>query len=92
MRAVALVAGLVAATAGAQNAYRFVTPDGRVIYSDQPVPGARLEATIPAPAPVSPVEPAGQTLSPSQEALLRSADERMTLSEFHEILDAAFAR
>ena len=77
MRAVALLVGLFAATAVAQNAYRFVTPDGRVIYSDQPVPGARLEATIPAPAPVSPAPAAGRTLSPAQEALLQSADERI---------------
>jgi hypothetical protein len=78
MRVAALLAGLCAATAVAQSAYRFVTPDGRVIYSDQPVPGARLEATIPAPAPASPAAPgAAQTLSPSQQALLKSADERI---------------
>jgi hypothetical protein len=76
MRTVVLLAGLFAATAAAQTAYRFVTPDGRVIYSDMPVPGARLEATIAPPAPVSPAPAAGFTPSPAQEALLRSAEER----------------
>lgn len=76
MRTLALAAALFAATAAAQDAYRYVTPDGRVIYSDQPVPGARREATIPAPpAPASP-QP-GATLTPRQEALARSADERV---------------
>lgn len=77
MRAVVVLAGLlVAATAAAQNAYRFVTPDGRVIYSDMPVPGARLDATITPPAPAS-APAAGFTPSPSQEALLKSAEERV---------------
>jgi hypothetical protein len=77
MRAVVFVAGLLAAvTAGAQNAYRFVTPDGRVIYSDQPVPGARLEATIVTPPAPSAPQP-GATLTPRQEALAKSADERI---------------
>jgi len=77
VRTVVLLAGLfVAATAAAQNAYRFVTHEGRVIYSDMPVPGARLDGTIAPPAPVSPAPAAGFTPSPTQEALLRSADER----------------
>ena len=78
MRTVALLAGLlVAATTAAQDAYRFVTPDGRVIYSDMPVPGARLDGTIAPPAPASPAPAAGFTPSPAQEALLKSADERI---------------
>ena len=78
MRAVVLLAGLfIAATAAAQNAYRYVMPDGRVIYSDMPVPGARLDGTIAPPAPVSPAPGGGPTLSTTQEALLKSADERI---------------
>jgi hypothetical protein len=78
VRAVALLAGLFfTAAAAAQNAYRYVTPEGRVIYSDMPVPGARLDGTIAAPAPVSPAPAGGPTLSPSQEALLKSADQRV---------------
>lgn len=73
---VALLASLFAAAAAAQTAYRFVTPDGRVIYSDQPVPGARLDGTIvtppatPSPAPVT-------TLTPREQALAKAADERL---------------
>lgn len=78
MRTVGVVAGLLAAAAtAAQDAYRYVTPDGRVVYSDMPVPGARLDGTIAPPAPVSPAPAAGSTLSPTQEALLRSADTRI---------------
>ena len=78
VRTVVVLAGLlVAAAAAAQHAYRFVTPDGRVIYSDMPVPGARLDGTIAPPAPVSPSAGAGFTPSPAQEALLKSADARI---------------
>jgi hypothetical protein len=77
VRTLALVAALVAATAAtAQNAYRYVMPDGRVVYSDQPVPGARLEATIVPPAPVTPSAAGAPRLSASEEALLRASDER----------------
>ena len=80
MRALALLAALFAAHfpsgATAQSAYRFVTPDGRVIYSDQPVAGARLEATIAAPPAPSSPQPA-VSLTPRQEALAKSADERI---------------
>jgi hypothetical protein len=49
-----------------------------VIYSDQPVPGARLEATIVTPpAPSSPQPGPGTTLTPREQALARSADERI---------------
>jgi uncharacterized membrane protein len=77
MRTFVFVAGLAAAAVAAQDAYRYVTPEGRVIYSDQPVPGARLDSTVAAPAPVSTAPATGSTLSPTQEALLRSADERV---------------
>jgi hypothetical protein len=78
VRTVVLLAGLLAAAAAAaQDAYRYVTPEGRVIYSDMPVPGARLDGTIAPPAPVSPTAAAGFTPSPAQEALLKSADERV---------------
>jgi len=76
MRILALVACLAAAGAPAQDAYRYVTPEGRVIYSDQPVPGARLEATIVTPPAPSSPQP-GTTLTPRQEALAKSADERI---------------
>ena len=38
--------------AGAQKpVYKYVYPDGRIVYSDEPVPGARLEAQVEAPPP-----------------------------------------
>jgi flagellar hook-basal body complex protein FliE len=65
----------LAGAAAAQTVYRYVTPDGRTIFSDQPVPGAKLQGTVapppppsgspaPAPAPVesrtaAPAEPPG---------------------------------
>jgi hypothetical protein len=72
----ALVAALAAGPAAAQDAFRFVLPDGRVVYSDQPVPGARLEATIVTPPAPSSPQPAA-TLTPRQEALAKAADERL---------------
>jgi hypothetical protein len=42
------------APAAAQTVYRYVTPDGRTIFSDQPVPGAKLQGTV-----TPPPQPAG---------------------------------
>ena len=50
--AVFFVAVLLAASAAAQTVYRYVTPDGRTIFSDQPVPGAKLQGTVAPPAPM----------------------------------------
>lgn len=58
-----LLAGLtVAVAAAAQTVYRYVYPDGRVVYSDAPVPGARLQGTLAPPAPTTspPTGAAGQ--------------------------------
>jgi hypothetical protein len=41
------------APAAAQTVYRYVTPDGRTVFSDQPVPGAKLQGTVAPPAPAS---------------------------------------
>jgi hypothetical protein len=56
---------LAAASAGvlAQKAYRYVYPDGRIVYSDRPVPGARLQGEVaPPPPPAAP--PPGATELP----------------------------
>ena len=55
------------AAAAAQNIYRYVFPDGRVVYSDSPVPGAKLQGTVaPPPPPMSPPSsPAERPGSPS---------------------------
>ena len=76
MRAVLLLAGLFAAAAAAQTAYRFVTPDGRVIYSDQRVPGARLDGTVVTPPAASSPAPV-TTLTPHEEALAEAAEARL---------------
>lgn len=47
-----LLLGLAGAVA-AQTVYRYITPDGRTIFSDQPVPGATLQGTVAPPAPPS---------------------------------------
>jgi hypothetical protein len=86
---VLLLAVLLPAAAAGQNAYRFVTPDGRVIYSDQPVPGARLDGTIVTPPATSSPAPV-TTLTPREEALAKAADERLRrLSELTEQIQEA---
>jgi len=52
----AALAALVALPASAQQVKKYVTPEGRVIYSDQPVPGAREAGEVAPPRPVSPEE------------------------------------
>ncbi len=78
--AMLLAAVLLAAPVAAQTVYRYVTPDGRTIFSDQPVPGARLQGTIAPPAPPSgaappaPVEsrtPAAPAARPGDARVLR---------------------
>ena len=51
----------LAAPAAAQTVYRYVTPDGRTIFSDQPVPGAKLQGTVTPPAPPSSAPAAGRS-------------------------------
>jgi hypothetical protein len=61
---VLLLALLVAAAgaASAQKIGRYVFPDGRVVYSDQPVPGAKLVNEVAPPPP-----PAAPPPAPSRE-------------------------
>ena len=73
-----IVAGLaLAATVMAQTVYRYVTPDGRVIYSDTPVPGARRESTLAPPPPASTVPPASAPPE-ARQAREKAADDRAT--------------
>lgn len=55
--ALLLAAILLAAPVAAQTVYRYVTPDGRTIFSDRPVPGGQLQGTI-APPPAAAAQPA----------------------------------
>ena len=53
-----VVLALAAANAvDAQTIGRYVFPDGRVVYSDQPVPGAKLVNELAPPPPASPSPP-----------------------------------
>jgi hypothetical protein len=55
--AVLLVPAL-AAPAAAQMAYRHVFPDGRMVYSDRPVPGAEVQEALTPPPPAAAPAPA----------------------------------
>ncbi len=48
--ATALAVAAFVTPADAQSIYKYVRPDGHVVYSDKPVPGARLDEEL-APAP-----------------------------------------
>ncbi len=50
----AIVTALMTVPAVAQKMQKYVTPDGKTIYSDRPIPGARLVDEI---APAAPVDP-----------------------------------
>jgi hypothetical protein len=62
-RLLLIVLALAAASAvDAQKIGRYVFPDGRVVYSDQPVPGAKLVNEL------APPPPASSSPSPPREA------------------------
>jgi hypothetical protein len=78
---VALLLAACSALAAADTVYKYERPDGRVIYSDSPVEGARLIGRfelVPAPVSAEPPRPA--------PAAAQSAERRS------EALDAADAR
>jgi Domain of unknown function (DUF4124) len=50
----ALVFGAGALPAAGQTMQKYVTPDGKTVYSDRPIPGARLVDQIAPPPPVDP--------------------------------------
>ncbi len=45
---------LAMASAQAQEIKKYITPDGKTIYSDEPIPGAREAGSVAAPPPVDP--------------------------------------
>lgn len=51
---IALALGIASTALNAQSMQKYVTPDGKTIYSDRPVSGARLVTEIAAPPPVDP--------------------------------------
>lgn len=72
-----LVAVLLAGPAAAQTVYRSVTPDGRVIFSDRPVPGAQLQGTIAPPPPPSSAPAPAPVESRTPSPVDRPAEERL---------------
>jgi len=50
----ALCLGLAAGSASAQKAQKYRTPDGKIVYSDRPVPGASLVEELAPPPPPDP--------------------------------------
>ena len=64
--------------AGAEEIKKYVTPDGKVIYSDEPVPGAREVGTVAPPPEVSPQERRAAERAASREA--KQADEALQRS------------
>lgn len=87
LHVVAAVALAVATGATAQQIFKYRTPDGRTIYSDKPVPGAKLEEELlPAPAP----DPAAAAArEKAVRAQVREANERA--AERHRALEAVAA-
>lgn len=76
---IALLAAVVCASpAGAQTIYKYLRPDGRVVYSDKPVPGAKLQEEIEPPPPADPAnaERQGKDNEASRKELKRAADRR----------------
>jgi hypothetical protein len=76
---VAAIAGLGAwSPAQSQSIYKYVHPDGRVVYSDKPVPGARLEEELLPPPPPDPAaaEAARARGGKDAAALEKAADKR----------------
>jgi hypothetical protein len=69
---------LVAATAQAQGVKKYITPDGRTIYSDVPVPGAREVGEIAPPRQVAPeAQGAAAEDARNAEERAREADKRL---------------
>ena len=82
-RSILAVIALLAAAAclppaGAQSIYKYAYPDGRVIYSNKPVPGAKLLEEIEPPPPPDPANAARQKKdnAASGKNLEKAADRR----------------
>jgi type IV secretory pathway VirB10-like protein len=66
----------LAATADAQTVKKYITPDGKTVYSDSPIPGAREVGEIKAPPPPNPV-----TRSQAQDTVRKEAQEGKALDK-----------
>jgi Domain of unknown function (DUF4124) len=82
---VALLLAAWTALAAAETVYKYERPDGKVIYSDSPVEGARLIGKfdlVPAPASAEPQRPARAEDTPDpRRAALDAADARVKTAD-----------
>lgn len=94
---VLLLALAAAGAADAQKIGRYVFPDGRVVYSDQPVPGAKLANEVaPPPPPAAPARegraPAPAGPDPGAARIQRRDQAEAELRAATEALERARAR
>jgi hypothetical protein len=82
--AVATALGVAATLAHAQQVFKYVLPNGQIVYSDKPVPGGRLVDEIAPPPPTTAAPP-----TPRQEQL---QDQRNALRERISDRDREFER
>jgi hypothetical protein len=89
---VALLAALLCTGAVAQDRiYKVRLPDGRIMFTDQPPPGAKIisEREMPAPSPEAPARSGqGDAVTPLQQ---RAADAEVQLRERAAEVNRAFA-
>lgn len=77
-----------------QTIFKYVTPDGRTVYSDKPIPGARLVEELAPPPPVAPPAAAApRAPAPKAEATAKSAPGHSAVLDaaWREFNDAAAA-
>lgn len=86
-----LLAGACLAAPAVAQLYKNVMPDGRVIYTDQPMKGAKETHAIEMPPPPSPAERAAAEKRAEKERLERSALEQR-IADRQKALDTADAR
>jgi hypothetical protein len=80
---------LAAATpAAAQAIYKYQLPNGRVVYSDKPVPGAKLQEELEAPPP--PTDPVGARNRAAVDAAKAKAADKQEAGK-KKTLDQAWA-
>ncbi len=94
---IALAFAAAALPAAGQTMQKYVTPDGKTVYSDRPIPGARLVDQIAPPPPVDPQAAAAAQARAKEEAQKANASatkraEGGTTTQTQEDAAAALAR
>ena len=69
---------LCVANAHAQPVYKYQTPDGRIVYTSEKLPDAKMLGTLREPLPAQPVDAARQSrLQREKEAVTQSSNQRL---------------